>query len=250
MSAMQASAVASSNLLEADDLTIGYLGSWRLPGIKFAIQRGQFWVLLGPNGAGKSTLLRTIIGAHKPIGGTVRHAACGIGYVPQNDALDDAFPLTAAEVVGLAAPRLTAKRIDAALDAVSLTSARQVAYRDLSGGQKERALIARALVTEPELLILDEPTSGLDLVAQHEVHELVRALMQRRSLSVLLVTHQLSTAASYGTHIAVISYPRQLFRAGPIAEIMASEALEQTFGRRFHTCSDGAHHFVYLPMEG
>jgi ABC-type Mn2+/Zn2+ transport system ATPase subunit len=240
----------SGSLLEANDLTIGYPGGWRLPGIRFAIQRGQFWVLLGPNGAGKSTLLRTIIGAHKPIAGSVRHAARGLGYVPQNDALDDAFPLTAAEVVGLAAPRLTPERVEKALEAVSLLSARHLAYRDLSGGQKDRAPIARALVTEPELLILDEPTSGLDLVAQHEVHELVRALMQRRSLSVLLVTHQLSTAASYGTHVAVISHPRQLFRAGPIGETLASEALEQTFGRRFHTCSDGAHHFVYLPMEG
>ncbi len=236
-----------SALVEAVGLTIGYAGHWRLDGVELRVEPGQLWTLLGPNGSGKSTLVKTLLGTEPALGGQIRRGARGCGYVPQRQWLDDAYPLTAGEVVALAEKRTTPEAVRKALAAVSLERFESSAYRNLSGGQKQRVLLARALISDPDLVVLDEPKSGLDPIAQGEVMDLVARLMVERKLGVLLVTHDISAAAAYATHFAVISRERGFFAGGPAEDMLNSDAFVKAFGRPFHVHQHDEERFVYLP---
>jgi zinc transport system ATP-binding protein len=234
-------------LVEAVGLSIGYAGHWRLDDVNLRVEPGQLWTLLGPNGSGKSTLVKTLLGTERALGGEIRREARGLGYVPQRQWLDDAYPLTAGEVVALAEKRTTPAAVRKALAAVSLERFEGSAYRDLSGGQKQRVLLARALISDPELVVLDEPKSGLDPVAQGEVMDLVARLMVERRLGVLLVSHDISAAAAYATHFAVIARERGFFAGGPAEDMLHSDAFVKAFGRSFHVHQHDEERFVYLP---
>lgn len=167
----------------------------------FHLHRGEFAVLVGPNGAGKTTVLRLILGLADPSSGTVsvlgkspRQARISVGYVPQHADFDRSFPVTVEEVVAMG--RLGASRrsrefdrraVDQALIQADVEDLRRRAYGALSGGQRRRVLLARALATEPEFLILDEPTANMDAESESRLNRTLAQLKTRTSI--LLVTH-------------------------------------------------------------
>src|SRR5881397_2697705 len=163
-------------LLRLRGVSLGYKGRPVLDGVSFVIERGEFAALLGPNGAGKTTLFRGILGLIPVLAGRIEYGfdrrTSPPGYVPQRESLDPIFPLTVLEVVlmgtfarlrplqpaGRRQHRLAAE----CLAQVGLEAIAAQPFWALSGGQKERILIARALAAEPRLLLLDEPTAGVD----------------------------------------------------------------------------------------
>jgi ABC-type Mn2+/Zn2+ transport system ATPase subunit len=192
-------------LLRLRDVSLGYGQRPVLERVSLEIQRGEFVALLGPNGAGKTTLLRGIAGLIPVTTGTLEYdfdrATNPLGYVPQRESLDPTFPLTVFEVVLMGtyarlppwrhAGRRDRRRASQALDLVGLGTIAQQRFAALSGGQTQRALIARALAAEPRFLLLDEPTAGVDAEATAMIMAVLSRLNRDESLTVLLVTHQL-----------------------------------------------------------
>ena len=158
-------------LLTLHGVTVSLGGHTILRNIAFAIDRGEIVTIVGPNGAGKSTMLRVAIGAIPPSQGDVsRRDDLVIGYVPQRLHVDAMMPLTVRRFLSLTRRR-SADRINEVLDQVGLASKTTAQISTLSGGQLQRAMLARALLSDPDLLILDEPTNSLDLHAVYELRE-------------------------------------------------------------------------------
>lgn len=207
-------------LVTLENVSFAYNGEPVIEDVSLSIQRGDFTAMIGPNGGGKTTLLKLILGLLKPDRGTIRvlgasapAAAPGIGYVPQNVNINNSFPVTALDVVlmGKHTPKRrwarysTADREEALAALERLQMAGQAATRisDLSGGQRQRVFIARALVTDPQLLLLDEPTANIDTRGQSEFFDLLAKL--NREITILVVSHDLLVISRYVKSVACVN---------------------------------------------
>ncbi|MGB3553277.1 MAG: metal ABC transporter ATP-binding protein [Jannaschia sp.] len=181
----------TSPLVTLDRLTIRRGGRIVLDDISLAIAPGEIVTIVGPNGSGKSTLLRALIGAIRPASGRiVRDRHLRIGYVPQKLRIDPTMPMTVRRFLSLPVPIPDIRANEALAQAgASTLSRRQMA--DLSGGQFQRVLLARALLSKPELLILDEPTQGLDQTGSAEFYRQIEAIRRDFGCAVLMVSHEL-----------------------------------------------------------
>lgn len=230
-----------------------------LEDIDLRVERGAFLAVLGPNGSGKTTLLRTILGLVKPQSGQVRvlggstHEARGrVGYVPQRAAFDLDFPIRSAEVVcmGRLARGRWLRRYDesdreAAHRALETMEVAHLADRPvgaLSGGELQRVLIARALATEPELLLLDEPTASLDERIGRGVWEILEELSQRMTL--VLVSHDIGAISHYVRGVACLNRRLHMHPDGELTD----EMLEATYGCAVDLLAHGHPHRV-LPRH-
>ncbi len=197
-----------SPAIVADQVHFSYYNTPVLENVNISIYEGDFVAVFGPNGGGKTTLLKLFMGLLEPNLGTMSLWGKSpyknrphIGYVPQITRFDKQFPITVEEVVQMGClSRLTfwgtlkAQDKQAALEAlekVGMTPFRDRPFGQLSGGQAQRVLIARALASHPKLLILDEPTASVDSKAEEEILQLLTSL--RGSLTILMVTHDLHT---------------------------------------------------------
>jgi ABC-type Mn2+/Zn2+ transport system ATPase subunit len=234
---------------------LGYGPAAILSGVDLRVDAGDFLAIIGPNGSGKTTLLRAILGVLPPQAGSVERRG-RIGYAPQRSSPDPVFPLRAREVVamgllaagqqpwserhlrgplrdaarslGLPVPGdAVQRRAQEALEACGMSAHAEARFRDLSGGQKQRVLVARALVSEPDVLVLDEPTNDLDLRGEHEVMQLVRSLWQAGK-TVIMVSHLLHVVARYAERLAFIHDGR--LTEGTAAEMLTQERLQELYG--------------------
>jgi zinc transport system ATP-binding protein len=180
-----------------------------LKDISFEIQQGQFIGIIGPNGGGKTTLLKLLLGFLKPVSGTIKifgedpwNAHSKVAYVPQSLRFDKQFPISVLELVlqgrlnhlpwyGCFSKQDKEIALNA-LERVGLADLSKRPFGSLSGGQAQRTLIARALTSEPELLLLDEPTASVDVKAESEIYEILKKL--QGSMTILMVTHNLQAA--------------------------------------------------------
>lgn len=200
---------SAAKAVQVTDLSVDLGGRLVLRGIDLQIRQGEVVAVLGTNGSGKSTLIRTIVGLLPAARGEVKIFGTTVprfrewrrvGYVPQRITAAGGVPATVQEVVSsgllskrrLFAPLKAADRqaIDEALRVVDMTDKRKDAVAELSGGQQQRVLIARALVTDPDLLILDEPTAGVDVGSQAIFTEAIRERVARGT-TVVMVSHDL-----------------------------------------------------------
>lgn len=208
-------------MVEMAELSFSYAGQEVLSAINFTVHSGDFVAIIGPNGGGKTTLVKLILGLLKPSGGTLRvngkspgRGGAAIGYVPQQIKHNHNFPASALDVV-LMGRHSPDKRWAffgggddraAALQALEKMGMEKYAERkitDLSGGQRQRVLIARALVTEPDLLVLDEPTASIDTKGQTVFFNLLKTL--NKELTILVVSHDLLVVSSYAKSIACVN---------------------------------------------
>ena len=202
----------TESLLTLDGVAVGYGRKAIVRDINVALRRGGFVGLFGANGSGKSTLLRTILGILPPLAGRIvmpalNGRALGLGYVPQRDKLDRIFLLSVFEVVlmgvcGRVGPgrRISGAEQEFVTDCLRQTGVEELArerFSELSGGQLQRVLIARALAGKPDLLLLDEPTAGIDANASHAILEFLRRLNDAQGVTILLVTHDLAAVRDY-----------------------------------------------------
>ncbi len=229
-------------LIEFRNAQLGYSRRKVILGdVTLTISRGEFLGIVGPNGSGKTTLLRTLLGLIRPIGGEVNrgeHGALRIGYVPQRETVDTLFPIPVQDIVLMGrygrigvirrpgqADREVARRC---LEHVGIAHLADRNYPELSGGQRQRVLIARALATEPELLVLDEPTHGMDMPSEHALMDLVSHLHSEHGLAVVIVSHLLGAIAEYAQRIAIITEGH--LEAGDREEMLTAERLSRLFG--------------------
>jgi len=226
-----------------ENVTLGYGSKVILRAMTFAIEEGDYFGIVGPNGAGKTTILRAILGVLKPLSGTVRYQSSSgeqlrIGYVPQRDTIDDVLPYTVSEVVmmgrfrglGLFHRPATADHdaVRRSLDHVGMSDLHGGIFKDLSGGQKQRVLIARALASDPKVLVLDEPTNGMDLPSRTSILDLTRRLHDQDGLTVIMVSHLLDDVANHASRIAIVE--QSFFQVGTVQEVLTGENLSTLYG--------------------
>ena len=230
--------------VEFTDVSAGYEGNVVLAGVDLRIMPGDFVGFLGPSGSGKTTLLRTILGSSKLFGGRVTingrkvsRGQCQSGYVPQLETIDWNFPVTVEEVVMMGNTRRNPlfpwhRREDwrAARDimrrlGIAHLEGRHI--RQLSGGQQRRAFLARALVSNPSLLLLDEPTSGVDIKTRDEVMHLLHEL-NHQGITIIMTTHEINSVAAHLPWLVCIN--GHILAEGPPSEVISPEVLHLTYG--------------------
>jgi ABC-type Mn2+/Zn2+ transport system ATPase subunit len=192
-------------IVTTEDLACGYGGKAVVRGVNASVEAGDFYALIGVNGSGKSTFIKTVVGLLQPVEGRMRFATAGgsvpsIGYIPQSEKLDSIFPISVEEVVLMGTyaylgpgRRVKSEHRRGGLEALRRMGVAQLGPRrfsELSGGQKQRVLMARALATEPALLVLDEPTSGVDREAERTFMQLIGEV-NARGVAVMMASHNL-----------------------------------------------------------
>ncbi|TSD95331.1 ATP-binding cassette domain-containing protein [Skermania sp. ID1734] len=242
----------SDTVLSVCEVTVVRQGRSLIEAVSVDVRPGEQWALLGPNGAGKSTLLALCGARLHPTKGTVavlghrlgrvdmRWLRTHIGHVDPRTRIEPYLSVREAVLTGLLAAADLPKRwsptaaescrADELIEALGLAARASSLWSVLSQGERGRALIARALITEPRLLLLDEPTTGLDLAAREILLGIladVRSL--RPELSSVLVTHHLEELPASTTHAVVLAGGRTV-AAGPVAEALTSETVSQAFG--------------------
>jgi zinc transport system ATP-binding protein len=182
---------ASQPLVRTSSVSLRIGRNQILSHVDIAVNAGEIVTLVGPNGSGKSSLVRVILGLLAPSDGTVwRKPDLRVGYVPQTLAIDPVLPITVRRLLALAGPG-PAARITPALAEVGAEDLADRALQELSGGEFQRVLLARALLRDPELLVLDEPLRGIDLGGQLALYDLIGRLRRQRGIGVLMVSHDL-----------------------------------------------------------
>ncbi|HVY54178.1 MAG TPA: metal ABC transporter ATP-binding protein [Thermodesulfobacteriota bacterium] len=229
------------SLIRLEDVVIGYENRGILGAVSFSVDEGQFWGILGQNGGGKSTLLKTILGLLPPVSGKIlSHEGIVFGYVPQNEKFDPIFPISVEEIVSMgrysrvpAGMRLGGADMElvrTSMDKTGVGHLKDRTFRSLSGGEKQRALLARAIAGEPDVLVLDEPTASVDVKGEAQIMELVQKIRSDDGLTVLMVSHFLNTVTSYADMIILIDKDSGYFRAGARSDVMTEESLNKFFG--------------------
>ena len=229
-------------VIELEDVWAGYESDRVLEAVNFRMEAGDYVGLIGPNGGGKTTLIKVILGLIKPERGSVRVMGVSpekgrqfIGYVPQIQQDDKAFPIKVWDVVsmGRLKPDLLhnlslkdadKKIVERSLRQMDILDLAKRSINELSGGQRQRVTIARALATEPKILLLDEPTSSVDSRSSSQLYDLLAELNQ--SISILLISHDLTAISTYVKTIGCVN--RRLVYNGQkeITAEMVSSAYE------------------------
>jgi zinc transport system ATP-binding protein len=244
------------NLIAIEHLTYGYEKRPVLEDISLAIAPRDFILVIGPNGGGKTTLLKLILGILTPWGGTIRfqgETGGRLGYVPQFARFNRIFPISVFDMVLTGCirgdnylrrhTREDGEKSGAILEKLSLYGKRNDHITDLSGGQLQRVLIARALVSEPVALFLDEPTTAMDATSQTDLLDLLMELQER--MSIMVITHDPTPYAQAYRHIACLN--TRLFFHG--RGELDSETLERVYGCPVEILGHGIPHTL-LAVHG
>lgn len=216
--------MSSTNpLISLHQAAFGYNGQAVIQDVTLTVNQGEYIGLTGPNGSGKTTLFKGLLGLLPPLEGILETAPSlrrRIGYVPQRDQLDPIYPLTARDVVrmGLVGTRPwyrwpqadDARIVATRLAQVGLEEIQDAPFAELSSGQRQRVLMARALAADPELLILDEPTAGIDPQAEENILHLLDRLHQGRTMTILMVSHRMASLRGHATRLWVVKDGRVL----------------------------------------
>jgi zinc transport system ATP-binding protein len=216
------------SLIAAENLDVAFGRAQVLFGVSLRIERGEIVTVVGPNGSGKSTLLRCLIGAQKPTRGRVlRQAGLRLGYVPQKLHVDPTLPITVRRFLDLPSrvPEVTAHEALARAGAEGLAR-RQVA--DLSGGQLQRVLLARAILSEPDILMLDEPTQGLDQPGAAAFYQSLEGIREALGCAILMVSHDLHVVMSASDRVVCLN--GHVCCEGAPETVSAAPAYRELFG--------------------
>ncbi len=259
--------------IRVEGVSAGYGGRQALDDVDLEISRGALVAIFGPNGGGKSTLLKLIAGLIKPWAGSVDvlgapagEEAKRVAYVPQAELVDWSFPVSVWDVAMMGRyPRLGPLRrpgradreaVEAALERVAMADRRGSQIGALSGGQRRRAFLARAIAAAPDLYLLDEPVTGVDVTTQEDLMSLL-AGETAAGRTAVATTHDLAAAAEHFS--TVVALNRRVIATGPSSLILDPEILSQTYGghllvlndravvlddaHHHDTASGGEHHF-------
>jgi len=205
-------------------------GRWLVRGVDLGVRRGEIVTLIGPNGSGKSTTARMALGILKPDEGTARRIpGLTVGYVPQKLSIDWTLPLNVERLMRLTS-RLDEAEIADALSRVGIAHLANAEVRHLSGGEFQRALLARAIARKPDLLVLDEPVQGVDFNGEIALYELISDIRQQIGCGILLISHDLHIVMAATD--SVICLNGHVCCTGSPKAVAESPEYRQLFGTR------------------
>ncbi|MCO4762084.1 MAG: ATP-binding cassette domain-containing protein [Myxococcales bacterium] len=224
------------------NVEVGYDGRAILPPISVCMHAGELWALVGRNGAGKSTFMRTLLGLQDRMGGQIQlDEGVRVAYVAQRSEFEGRVPARVWDFVAggldvgwsFAVPWLSGSQRRKIAQAMADVRVEDLASRQmstLSYGQRQRVHIARALATEPLLLVLDEPTSAMDPIAERAMFELLRNLARNRGISIMLSSHQMSFLPEHADHALLIDRDLAIATGGRLRDVFGSAAFRRVYG--------------------
>jgi zinc transport system ATP-binding protein len=193
------------SLIQVENLSVRYGARTALSRVSLRVEPSEIVTIVGPNGSGKTSLLRAIIGAIKPLQGRVLQASSlKIGYVPQKLHIDETLPITVSRFLKLPGG-VTAADIDYALTQAGVPELEKAQLSQLSGGQFQRVLLARALIGKPDLLLLDEATQGLDQRGSASFYQQIETVRQATGCAVLMISHELHVVMSASDRVICLN---------------------------------------------
>ena len=193
------------SLVQVEDLSVRYGARTALSRVSLRVEPSEIVTIVGPNGSGKTSLLRAIIGVIKPFQGRVVQASSlKIGYVPQKLHIDETLPITVSRFLKLPGG-VTAADIDYALTQAGVPELEKAQLSQLSGGQFQRVLLARALIGKPDLLLLDEATQGLDQRGSASFYQQIETVRQTTGCAVLMISHELHVVMSASDRVICLN---------------------------------------------
>jgi zinc transport system ATP-binding protein len=226
--------VPSIDAVKVDRVSYDYGQGKILDDISFSVEEGDLLGMIGPNGAGKTTLFSCMLGLVEDYDGRIeifgedirksRKVLQQIGYVPQKKSIEQGFPATVEDIVSLGATRKpSGEKISQAIETVGLLDFKDRRIGELSGGQQQRVFIAKALVSDPRLMILDEPATGIDQEAQNKFYSLVKKLNRENQITIIWASHDLEAINSIANKVACIN--RNMFFHGKSHEFFDNPEL-------------------------
>jgi zinc transport system ATP-binding protein len=205
----------STPLVEIKNMDVAYQKKLVLSNVSLSVFENDFIGIIGPNGGGKTSLLKAILGLLKPVRGSVKHSLnrSEIGYLPQGNQVDENFPITVKEVIasglehglkiGFGTAGNRQRKVKKALEIVGLEALHSRPIGELSGGELQRTMLARAIVSSPRLLVLDEPDTHVDNLFETELYALLKEL--NKNVTILLVSHDIGIISPYIKTIACVN---------------------------------------------
>jgi zinc transport system ATP-binding protein len=218
-------------LIEARGLGVRRGGQWLVRGVDLAIRPGEIVTLIGPNGSGKSTTVKALLGILAASEGQVtRRPGLSVGYLPQRLAIDWTLPLSVRRLMTLTG-RHPAAAVEAALEEVGIAQLADSPVQQLSGGEFQRALLARALIRRPALLVLDEPVQGVDFAGEIALYELIHGIRERLGCGILMISHDLhivmgktDTVVCLNGHVCCSGTPQSVTESPEYRALFGSQA--------------------------
>lgn len=238
---------ADAELLRAEGLGIRRGGRWLVRDVDLVVHKGEIVTLIGPNGSGKSTTAKMILGLLEPDEGRIDlPVTTRVGYVPQSLVIDPTLPLSVKRLMTLTAS-YRRDEIDTALQQVGASKLIDSAVRDLSGGEFQRVLLARAILAKPQLLVLDEPVQGVDYSGEISLYNLIGSLRDQLNCGILLISHDLHIVMAATD--TVICLNGHVCCSGPPQRVANDPEYHRLFGVRaadalavYHHHHDHHHH--------
>ncbi|MGE5670448.1 MAG: metal ABC transporter ATP-binding protein [Fibrobacterota bacterium] len=249
--------MTNNTVIELDKVDFGYTSDLAIRNVSFSVQAGDFLGIIGPNGGGKTTLLRLVLGMLCPIHGNVlllgdtpRKTRHNAGYVPQETNINKEFPIIVHDVVmtglttskGFWRPFTKQQHMqaDAILDKHGLLPFRKRRISELSGGQRQKVLLSRALVSNPSILFLDEPTASVDTTGEDEIYQHLVAI-NNAGTTIVLVTHNIGVMSKYIKSVACVNRHLHYHPDGKLDEM----SVVDTFGCTVDIIAHGLPHRVF-----
>lgn len=234
--------------IEVKNLEFGYRESLILKGLSFSIKKGEFVSIIGPNGSGKSTLLKTLNNLYKPNNGTIliegkniddykrKDLARIIGFVPQDTIIDYEFTVEDIVRMGRHPYKRRFQKEDKedykiVYDVMEMTNTLKIKDRiitEISGGERQRVLIAKALAQNPSIILLDEPTSHLDINHQIDLLNLLRSLNRKKGTTIILVIHDINLAARFSDGIILLN-EGEIIGSGNPEKVITADNIEKAY---------------------
>jgi len=225
-------------IVEIENLTVQYPDVKALDNVSFEVNQGDFLGIIGPNGAGKSTLFDAMLGLNTKYKGTIKffgedirkskYYLKEIGYVPQKPIFEKNFPVTVTDVVRMGLRNETDEnKIDEVLQQLWMHELRNRRIGELSGGQQQRVFIAKALITNPKILILDEPVTGIDQQSIDLFYSILRELNSKQKITIIWSSHDLDAVNQLANHVACLN--RTLFFHGESEKFFSNDELVKQY---------------------
>ena len=217
-------------LLKVENAGVSINDKSLVKGVSFEIKQGEIVTLIGPNGSGKSTTAKIALGIYKKIDGKVKKYTDKIGYVPQKISIDWTLPIRVLDFMSLT-EELTQDQINIALNLTGVEHLKNKSLSNLSGGEFQRVLIARAISKKPELLVLDEPVQGVDFKGEIALYELIKQISEKMKCGILLISHDLHVVMSatdfvlcLNGHVCCSGAPHKVVKDSKYKELFGDRA--------------------------
>ena len=191
-------------LVKLNNVGIQQNEKWLVKGVSLEVEKGKIVTLIGPNGSGKSTTAKIALGIYKNIEGKVEKFTNNVGYVPQKISIDWTLPLRVKDFMVLT-DDIKDELLDEALSLTGVIHLKEKNLGNLSGGEFQRVLLARAISKKPELLVLDEPVQGVDFTGEIALYELIKKISEKLNCGILLISHDLHTVMSATDHVVCLN---------------------------------------------